>query len=224
MGDMIDNREIVVKGIGHMSVPPDLIAISMRLEVVKLEYNDAMHHATRLLSSLREALVLAGYNESDLKTTDFNISSEYEDYQDSEDNWREKFVGFSCVHDLRLEFDLDIEKLGETLSAITNCMANPKLTILFSVKDSNVVSQQLLKSAVENAKQKAEILATAAGVSLGVIKHIDYNWNDIHLYSKTSLQMVRAKGRRDVAEPMSISLNPQDIEASDSVTVIWQIA
>jgi len=72
-------------------------------------------------------------------------------YQEK-DVWKQRFVGYSCTHGLKLEFNLDMRKLGATLGAIAGCDADTEFNVRFSNKDPNAVSEQLLENAVENAK------------------------------------------------------------------------
>ena len=163
----MDKRKITVKGIGSVSVSPDLVVLELGLEVVEPDYEMAMIRAAERLDMLRAATVTAGHDGKSLKTTRFNVSTEYKSYRDKNDNWRHRFVGYGCKHDLRLEFDFDMSKLGVTLGAIAKCEADPKIKIEFSVKDPSAVSERLLVNAIDNAKRKAEILAKSSGVRLG---------------------------------------------------------
>jgi len=218
----MDNREIVVKGVGKVSTPPDLLVVSIDLEVVEPEYDKALNAATERLDTLRAAVAAAGHDKKTLKTTQFTVNTKYDSYKDKHNNWKQKFIGYSCAHGLRLEFNLDMKKLGVTLEAIADCPAKPKFNIEFSVKDTNAVSERLLQSAIDNAKQKAVALTTAAGVKLGAIKRIDYNWSEHYLYSKTEFKFMD----RDAAyfeSPRAMDIEPEDIDVSDSVTVIWSM-
>ena len=153
----------------------------------------------------------------------FNVSTKYESYRDNQNNYQQRFIGYSCSHGLNLEFDLDMEKLGATIGAIAKCEANPKFNIKFSIKDPNAVSEQLLESAVENAKWKATVLAKAAGVKLGEIQRIDYSWRDINLYSETDMIVVESALRVAEAAPEAMDIVPEDIDVSDTATVVWLI-
>jgi len=166
----------------------------------------------------------SGHDSKALKTTSFNISTKHDSYRDDNNRWKQKFLGYSCEHDLSLEFDLDIPKLGITLGAIASCKATPQFNIHFSVKDTNAVSEQLLKNAIENAKFKAAILAKAAGVSLGAIKRIDYNWSELRLYAETIVRVKAPTVRKNDAEPMQMDVEPENIDANESVTVVWDIS
>ena len=216
----MSERTITVKGIGSVSAKPDLIVITMNLETITPDYAQTLDLATAELDALRAALVAVGYDGKSLKTTDFNIQTKYESYKKN-DEWKKRFVGYTCTHGLRLELDLDIPMLGKTLGAISDCKAAPKFSIRFSVKDPAAIKEQLLESAVLNASEKAKVLAKAAGVSLGAIKSIDYSWGELHLYSETNLDVCMTGAAAPKA--LNMEIEPNDIDASDSVTVIWTI-
>ena len=112
--------------------------------------------------------------------------------------------------------------LGVTLGAIAGCEAKPDFNINFSIKDPNAVYEQLLNSAIENAKLKASVLAKSAGVTLGEIQRIDYNWGELHLYSQTDYQfndIMLCKA----AAPLKMDIEPEDIKVDDTVTIVWAI-
>ena len=161
-------------------------------------------------------MTTAGHDGKELKTTNFNINTKYESYRENVGQKR-RFAGYICYHGLKLEFDLDMPMLGATLGAIAKCEAKPNFNIKFSIKDPNAVSEQVLENAVENAKNKATVLAKAAGVKLGAIQRIDYSWSENHLYSQTNYQF------KDVGAPMGMDIEPEDINVSDTATVVWSI-
>ena len=215
------NRELVVKGIGKATTSPDLIVLNMNLEVSAPDYEKTMRCSTEMLDKLRAAVVSAGHDGKELKTTNFNINTKYESYRENGGH-KQRFAGYVCYHGLKLEFDLDMPMLGATLGAIAKCEANPNFNIKFSIKDPTAVSEQLLEDAVENAKRKATVLAKAAGVSLGAIQRIDYNWSEHHLYSRTDYQFNELMVC-EAASPMAMDIEPEDINVSDTATVVWAI-
>jgi len=214
------NRTIVVKGTGKYSAAPDLIVLKIKLEAFKQHYFQTMEYAAELLEALRFAIQSAGHDEKALKTTRFNIDTKFERYKKL-DEWQERFIGYISEHSLSLEFDFDMEKLGATLEAISKCKAKPKLNIKFSIKDPGAVSEQLLQNAIENAKLKADILAKSAGVKLGAIQRIDYNWGELNIYSETDYTL--REECRDYISSVSMDITPKDIDMSDTVTVVWEI-
>jgi uncharacterized protein YggE len=111
--------------------------------------------------------------------------------------------------------------LSAILSAVADCEAHPEFKIGFTVKDPAAVSELLLKNAIKDATRKAEVLAQASNVKLGMIQQIDYNWGELHLYSDIDMDI---KMCADMS-PMggAIEIEPNDIDVSDSVTVVWAI-
>ena len=216
------SRTITVKGTGRVSLAPDLTAVTMTLDTVDKNYDRAMERSAALLDGLREALAAVGFDKKELKTTSFNVSTRYEGQRDSDGNYRNVFVGYACVHGLKLEFDFDTKRLSAVLSAIARCVAEPSLNVRFTVRDSEAAADALLQSAAENARRKAEVLATASGVKLGELLSVNYSWGELNVYSDTDYCVEE----KCMAMPMraNMDLTPDDIELSDTATFVWEIA
>lgn len=217
------NRTITIKGIGKLSLKPDQVVVSLTLKATDKNYDKTMDTAAKHLEQLRGALVEIGFAKDDLKTTNFNVGTEYESERDKTGNYKRIFIGYSVTHQLKLEFDFDSQRLSQTLGAIAACIAEPELNVQFTVKDKESVNAALLESACVNAKAKAGILAKASGVTLGDLISIDYNWGELHLVSPTQYDMEDACMRLSSAAPTSIEIEPDDIDISDSVTFVWEI-
>ena len=216
----MNNREIIVKGIGKTSSTPDLIVLNLNIEVTAQDYDKTLQRNSEIIDKLREAIVSAGHNCKEIKTTIFNINTKYERYRESGGH-KERFTGYTSYHNLTLEFDLDMSVLGKTLGEISKSGVKPNLNISFTIKDTNAISEKLLESAVENAKQKAIILTRASGVTLGTIQRIDYNWSEHHYYSQTDYRFNDV-----VCEEIgsySMNIEPEEINIRDTATIVWSI-
>lgn len=221
LGGFVMNRLITVKGTGNVSVKPDLIIITMNLESKQYDYEKTMELAADSINALQDAIRTVGFDNKDLKTTSFNIRTYYENYRDKDNNYKSKFDGYICEQGLKLEFNFDTETMSKVLTAIAKAPMDPKLNIQFSVKDKAAVSEELLISATENAKRKAEILTKASGVNLGNLISIDYNWGELHLYSSTRYDM--EDRCMSLAESYAPDIEPDDIDVSDTVSFVWEI-
>ncbi len=214
------NRTITVRGTGHITLKPDQIVITLTLRSLKKNYEQAMDLSSKMLSLLKQSLSEIGFGESDLKTARFNVRTEHESICDKNGNYRTVFKGYVCEHDLKLEFDFDSKRLAQVLSAVSGCLADPELSIRFTVKDQNAAADALLQSAAENARHKAQILAASSGVKLGQIVTIDYNWGELNIFSQTDFAMEKRCMSMNAG---SIDMNPEDIELSDSAAFVWEI-
>ncbi len=214
-------RTINVKGTGRVVVPPDLIVIDITLSARHINYARTMAIAAEQIENLRNALTGIGFEKTDLKTANFDVSTNYEGEHDANGNYRRKFVGYVCSHGLSIEFDLDTERLSTVLNTISQCLAEPEFSIRFTVKDKDAVSEKLLASAVKNAREKAEILAASAGVKLGDILSINYNWLELDVFSPTRYTSPEAVMG---ANFKSVDIEPADVNVSDTVSLVWAIS
>ena len=215
-------RTITVKGIGAVSVKPDLIVLRLSMETAEYEYDAAMKAAAEKIDFLNKALEAAGFEKKSAKTADFRVRADYDRLNDGKGNYTSVFMGYKCRHELKIEFDFDTKWLAKALSEISKCIAKPEISIDFTVKDSSAVSGELLKAAVKNAREKAEILCAASGAKLGELLSIDYNWGELHLYSATDYDVEGKCMMLGAADDMDIE--PEEIKARDTATFAWEIA
>lgn len=214
-------RTITVKGIGAVSVKPDLIVLRLSMETAEYEYDAAMKAAAEKIDFLNKALEAAGFEKKSAKTADFRVRADYDRLNDGKGNYTSVFMGYKCRHELKIEFDFDTKRLAKALSEISKCIAKPEISIDFTVKDSSAVSGELLKAAVKNAREKAEILCAASGAKLGGLLSIDYNWGELHLYSETDYDVEGKCMMLGAADDMDIE--PEEIKARDTATFAWEI-
>ena len=217
------NRTITIKGIGKMSLKPDYTVVSLSLKTVDMVYDQAMDKAAEYLENLRNALVGIGFSEGDLKTTDFQVGTEYRNEQDKNRNYRQIFAGYYVRHQLKVEFGFDTRRLSKTLGAIAACVAEPGVNIQFTMKAPEAVNAALLESACINAKAKAEVLAKASGVTLGELISINYNWGELHLYSPTRCKKNEGVLTTDCAAAFNMDIEPENIDVSESAVFVWEI-
>jgi uncharacterized protein YggE len=215
-------RTITVKGIGRVSTSPDLVVISMSLETTEHDYEATMEFAAQKIEYLNVALEKIGFEKKSVKTTYFNINTNYRSVRDANGNYSHVFDGYVCNHRLKVEFDFDTKRLSQVLSAISKCVAQPEISISFTVKDPSAVSRELLISATANAKEKAEILCEASGVTLGALLSIDYNWGELNVVSHTKFSFDE---EMDMAceRAIDMEIEPEDIKVNDTATFIWEI-
>ena len=216
-------KTITVKGTGRLSVKPDLIVISMRLETGEKEYDKTTELAAERIDQLDRALGEVGFGKGVMKTTSFNVRTDYENVRDKDGAYKSVFKGYVCNHNLKIEFDFDMKKLAQVLSAISRCVAKPELSVAFTVKDPSAVGEELLRSAAKNAREKAEILCSASGVKLGELVSIDYNRGELNAYSDTDYKIESRCMMKAEACLSNIAIEPDDIDVNDSAAFVWEI-
>ena len=216
-------RTITVKGMGRVTTSPDYVVISMSLMAQDNDYEETMKLAAKKIEYLNASLEEIGFEKKSVKTTNFNVRTDYERVKERNGNYKSVFNGYICSHRLKVEFDFDTKRLAQTLYAISKCLAEPELSISFTVKDPSAVNKELLKSATINAKEKAHILCEASGVELGQLLSIDYNWGELNIVSHTDYMLEEKCMAMPVGGLADIEIEPDDIDVSDTATFVWEI-
>jgi len=217
-------RTIRVTGKGQIKVRPDMTRITMSLEGLYKDYNETLRLSSQDTETLTDILSGFGFERSDLKTLNFSVDTEYESYKERDGSYKQRFTGYRYRHMLKVEFDSDNERLGKILYALANGKVRPEFRISYTVKDPEATKNTLLGKAVKDAREKASVLTEAAGIGLKDIQSIDYSWGEIDFEYRPMDGGILAE--RCMAEPTaaySLDIEPDDIEVSDTVTVVWEI-
>lgn len=218
-------RTIRVTGKGQIKVRPDTTRITMTLDGLHRDYGETLRRSSEETEALKDVLSGFGFGRADLKTLSFSVDTEYENYQDQNGVYRQRFAGYRFRHVLKIEFESDNERLGRILYALANCSVSPEFRISYTVKDPEAAKNLLLGKAVADAKEKAAVLTQAGGVALREIQSIDYSWSEIDFEYRPMNGAIRAD--RSMSMPKAagydMDIEPDDIAVSDTVTVVWEI-
>lgn len=217
-------RTIRVTGKGKISVKPDLIRLDIDATGVYLNYEDTIRVSAEQTRVLKEYLEKAGLNPDDLKTTSFDINSAYESYYDEKNHYKQKFIGYEFRHETYIKFENDNEILGKVLYQLSKCPVDVTFDIIHTISNTEEAKNELLRSAVEDAKIKSRILADSSEVTLGDIISIDYSWSEVH-FTSHPIQNFKLNSMilEDSSSSYDIDIEADDIDMDDTVTVIWEI-
>lgn len=216
---------IRVSGKGMLRLKPDVTRITITLTGCYKNYAESLKRSAEDTESLKDVLAGLGFERTDLKTLSFNIQIRTESYQTKNHEWKERFVGYEFRHVLKVDFPSDRERLGKILYALAHAKVQPELQLSYTVKDPEASKNALLAAAVADAKTKASVLAGASGVKLGGILRIDYSFAQLDFECRPMRgNMMQAKACANGAdECYDMDIEPDDIEVSDTVTVVWTL-
>ena len=100
----------------------------------------------------------------------------------------------------------------------------PEFSIEYTVADVEKCKNELLHKAIEDSIQKAQVLTTAANVKLGEIQAIDYSWGEIDFVTKPMKLMDCTECEMSAPAAYDIDIEADDIDVTDTVIVVWEIA
>ncbi|MBR1757425.1 MAG: SIMPL domain-containing protein [Lachnospiraceae bacterium] len=221
----MEKRTLRVTGKGSLRLTPDMTRLTLTVTGKFAEYGEVLRHSSEDTEKLKDVLEALGFARESMKTLSFDVDPQYESYTDENHNYRQKFVGYVFRHVLKLEFASDSDLLGRTLYALGHSSVEPELQLSYFVKDQEKAKNELLGRAVEDAAQKAKVLAAAAGIVLKEILTIDYSWDELNFEVTPMFRsMSTGYGNAKMASASyDMNISPDDVEVSDTVTVVWEI-
>lgn len=215
-------KTLRVTGKGKIKVHPDTTRLTITIERTYKDYEETLKRSAEMTEELKNLFEKFDFEKSDLKTLSFNIETEYEDYKE-DDVYKRRFKGYRFCHVLKIEFDSDNERLGKILYALSHSPVCPEFKISYTVKNPENAKNELLKKAVSDAKEKAKVLSDAAEVPLKEIQSIDYSWGEIQFETRPFEMMKEIHTCNCENETFDLDIEPDDIDAEDTVTVVWEI-
>ena len=151
-------QTITVNGSGETLVTADTAVVSVGVNVRKKDALEAQSAANEVIASIRAVLTKAGLKEEDISTGYINLYAVYDYSKDVEE-----IVAYNANSSLAIKVT-DMGRVGEVIDMAFGAGANTLDGVSFSVTDDTEARKEALKAAVEDAKEKAAILAEAAGM------------------------------------------------------------
>ncbi|MEF2614177.1 SIMPL domain-containing protein [Faecalibacillus faecis] len=216
-------RTIRVTGKGKLAVKPDLIELTLSIKDIKKEYDELLKRSSSATNEVKELLEKIGFERKDIKTKSFDINIEYDSYRDKNDKWVEEFKGYSFIHKMKIEFEASNKMLGRVLYSLSKSTFYPSFSISYTVSNPEKYKNKLLENAINNSKEKAIVLANASGVKLGNILSIDYSWSELRISSSPFENKKWFFEEDNDESDYVIDVEIDDIDVTDTVTVIWNI-
>jgi uncharacterized protein YggE len=213
-------RKLQITGKGRLALTPDIILISFSVKAHEWEYEKSITRLNDKIEQLRQILEVNKIERKLLKTKDFNVRRDT-NYNKKIDKY--EFNGFNASHSLELELPLNQNLINVLLGKIAGTMEDLEFQISFGVKDTTTYKQQLLKNAIQKAKESAAIIAEASGVQLREIMDIDCTVREIEIRSRNYDYRVYEQEKMLYEAAPTPDFEPDDIDVSESVTITWRI-
>ncbi len=159
-----ENRTgVSVSGTGEVTGAPDTLTIDLGVSVLGETVAEATTRASERAEALIEALVSGGVDRDDIATTNYSIFPEY-DFRERE----ERLIGYRVNNTVRAKIH-DIATAGDIIDSAV-AAAGDEATVSglsFSIEDDAGLVEAARTSAWEDARAKAEQLASLSGQTLG---------------------------------------------------------
>lgn len=162
-------RTITVSGMGTATLAPDIAAFSAGVTETSANVVDAQNSVNTKTSAIIDALRQGGVDvDKDVKTTGYSVQPQYNYPQ----NGAPVLTGYRVTNNVNVTVR-EIAKVGQLLDAVTKAGANQVGGVSFGLADPEAAGRTAREQAVRNARDKADTLAKATGVSVGIVMTID---------------------------------------------------
>ena len=169
--ELIPVNTITISGEGEVYAKPDLSLIDLMVKTEAKTVAAAMELNSQKMNKIIEAVKAREVVEGDLQTKTFNVYPRYE-WQKSESSifpeGERILVGYEVQQELTVKIR-DLTKIGSIIQCATEAGANQIGDLQLLVDEEEIFKTQAREEAIQQAKEKAQNLASQLGVRLGPI-------------------------------------------------------
>ena len=215
---------ISVNGEGTVFAVPDTATFSVTVMETAKDVTTAQSAATKKANDVIDYLKGQDIDEKDVQTTDYSVNPQY-DYTNGvcEPGFgcrpgKQTLTGYQVSQTLTVKVR-DTSKAGTILAGVGSRGASNVSGLEFTVADQDAIDAQARDKAIQQAKDKAEVLAKSLGVSIVRVVGFSENQQGIPYYAKAALGM----GAADSAEAPTPQIPVGQNKVVSNVTVVYEI-
>ncbi len=211
-------EEVTVSASGTVRLVPDKASVSFGVTTQESSAELAQSKNSEAVQQVMDVLTGRGVEEKSIRTVNYNMYPQY-DYSELGE---QRIIGYVVYTTMCVE-DQEIDDLGRLLSACVAAGINSVDNVSFFCSGYDEAYRQALREAVEASRDKAEILAAAAGKKLGEALSITEGWQDTsarYARSVNAYGAMKTEAAMDMAAP---SFQPGETEITANVTVSYRM-
>ena len=206
-------RTISVSGSGTASATPDEVVLQLGVETTAETAREAVSENSEQMAAVIAALRDAGIPDENIQTQTVRLRARYETVRTEfgQTDQRE-LVGYTATNIVQARTS-DLDAVGQLLDEAVEAGANRIEGLRFELSDPVALLEQAREAAWEDAEQKAEQLASLAGVELAEVMTIE-----------EATTAPRPVGRVAVeADGMAVPIEPGAEDVQVDLHVTWSV-
>lgn len=207
---------LAVSARAELRVEPDLARFGAGVETRAETVEEARDANARAMERIRQALLEAGAEERHVRTTSFTVQP---DWRYNPTDGSRTLVGYVASHTLQVTVT-DLARLGTLLDAALQAGATSVNGPTFGLSNQEELEGKALAEAIRRARQKADVMAAAAGVFLKRVIHISEHVNaPFGGFAEEAMVMRMAVADSAASTPIS----PGEISITATVNITYEI-
>lgn len=210
-----EEATLSMKGAGVVTVTADRARVVLGVRESSADVLEAQGTVNAKINAIVDALLAAGVDKKDISTESLYIYANY-DYSQAE----EILVGYTASNTISI-LTVEMDKVGEYIDIAFGAGANTLDMVEFTVQDNEAAQKEALELAVQNAFEKAEIAAKAAGMKIAAVRSIEES--DEYYYNNVSGAKYSNVRTEAAAGDMSTMVQASSLQIRASVKVEFEI-
>ena len=173
-----------VMGEGTAYSTPDMAKITVGVTTHSSDANTAQNTNAATSDKVYKAIRALGISEKDIQTNNYNF---YPTYQN--ENGRSSRINGYTVNNSITVTVRNIDLTGKVIDTALNAGANEVSSLDFSLSNQSLIRKEAMLSAINDARDKAEIIAKGLGKHIVGIKNVSESTGYIgsHRYNEAAL-------------------------------------
>lgn len=219
----LDTRHYVyVEAGGSVSMPAEYATIGATANSKGATPDVAVDANNKTMDALMAALQSVGIKRSEIETGSFGFETVYikpatANSYEQPDPDRDKFDGYRVTNVFTVRVS-DLDKVGDVLAIISR--AGVEISSLgFGSSKAAAAQETTRELAVKNALARAELMARASNVKLGLLLQMREGSG----YNPETMEAYQVDGEADLMMVPLSGIVPADIVVSNSVSAKWEV-
>jgi uncharacterized protein len=222
------DHTLLVKGTAIIKQIPELIYVSINVKSESQDYSDCQNQLLIKIEKVKSAILKHGISKDLIKTNEITINEKKEFI-----NGKTVNTGFVGNISIIIESPYSIDISNKLLTAFKSDSLVLNYTVGFRLSESQKAKlrQEAITLAIDDAKEKASLIAKSTDIKLLNINSITYLDDDMTYLRDRDIIREVVRSSQDVfvairgneSDTPNIDFNPKEIGVIKSVRIEWTI-
>lgn len=217
-----ESRQVLkVQGEALFEVEPEIMVVQIPIQIKDENYENCTKQLVDTYNRLKDALVENQIEEDAIRSSNLNVRENFRWEQNEQ-----KFAGYIGSISVTVEQDYNMKNLSTIINVLKDEAFRFGYNVGFKLSEKQKAEQleKAINMAVEDAQNKAKIIAGAMNVELTEIEEINFD-----AYASRITPITRSDSKLSLMNSMqadsgiSLDVNPQLVPIMKSIEIIWKI-
>jgi uncharacterized protein YggE len=218
------SNTLTLTGAATTMVKPDKVTVSLGVQTTNKTADTALAANSKVMNKVIDALKATAIKDNETSTSSFSISPNY-NYSQPSSSTASRITGFIVSNSIQIQ-STNINNTSKWIDTAITAGANTVDRIDFALSDKKLeeTKNKLIKQAMQDARAKADIVASAVGMKIAGIKSI--NLSDLAIqppFPPAPIPLARQSlATAEQARPTTPVISGQE-EVSTNIAVVFLI-